>query len=97
MAQERKTSLTISLTAEERQTLMAWQRTMTLPAGRVRRGRMILLLADGVSVTHVATMVGISRRFVYKWARRFVHHGVEGLTDQPNRGGRPRRRQTEPR
>ena len=56
----------IHLTADERQTLLAWQRSTTVRAGRARRGRIILLLADGVPVAHVATMVGITLRFVYK-------------------------------
>src|SRR5262245_11799719 len=71
MARGRRTALTIHLTPEERQTLMAWQRSTAISAGRARRGRILLLLADGVPVSHVATMVGLSRRFVYKWVRRF--------------------------
>ena len=89
MARGRKTSLTIRLTAEECQALMAWQRSTTIRAGRARRGRIILLLADGVLVAHIADTVRISRRFVYKWARRFVQYGLEGLTDKPGRGRRP--------
>ena len=80
--------LTLTLTAEDRQTLMAWQRSTTIPAGRARRGRIILQLADGVPISHIATMVGISRRFVYKWAKRFLQYGVEGLADKPGRGYR---------
>ncbi len=89
MARGRKTALAIHLTPEERQALMAWQRSTTIPAGRARRGRIILQLADGVPISHIATMVGISRRFVYKWAKRFLQHGVEGLADKPGRGYRP--------
>jgi len=81
-----KTSLTIRLTAEERQTLMAWQRSTTMRAGQARRGRMMLLLADGVPITHIAMRVGISRRFVYKWVKRFLQEGVAGLADKPGRG-----------
>ena len=88
MARGRKTALTIHLTAEERQTLLAWQRSTTIPAGYARRGRIILLLADGVPISHIADTVGISRRFVYKWARRFLHDGLAGLTDKPGRGHR---------
>ena len=47
MARGRTTALTISLTPEERQTLLAWQRSTTIRAGLLRRARMILLLADG--------------------------------------------------
>ena len=88
MARGRKTSLTIRLTAAERQTLLAWQRSTTLPAGLARRGRMILLLADGVPISHIAATVGISRRFVYKWVQRFLAKGVEGLADKLGRGYR---------
>jgi len=76
------------LTADERQTLLAWQRSTTIRAARARRGRIILLLADGVPLSHIADTVGISRRFVYKWVRRFLQHGIEGLADKPGRGYR---------
>jgi len=90
MARGRKTSLTITLTPEERQTLLAWQRATTVSAGLARRGRMILLIADGVPITAIAARVGISRRFVYEWAQRFLAQGVEGLADKPGRGRVPR-------
>src|SRR5919197_5530412 len=93
MARGRKTALHIRLTPADRQTLLAWQRSTTMPAGRARRGRIILQLADGVPVSHIATTVGISRRFVYKWAKRFLQYGVEGLADKPGRGHRPVSRQ----
>ena len=86
MARGRKTSLTIRLTPAERQTLHAWQRATTISAGRARRGRIILLLADGVPISQIADIVGISRRFVYKWVQRFVQAGLDGLTDKPGRG-----------
>jgi hypothetical protein len=88
MARGRKTSLTIHLTPPERRTLLAWQRATTIPAGLARRGRIILLLADGRTITDIATIVGISRRFVYKWVQRFLEQGLAGLADQPSRGRR---------
>ena len=88
MARGRKTSLTIRLTPAQRQTLLAWQRSTTISAGLARRGRIILLLADGVTITDTAATVGISRRFVYKWVQQFQEQGVEGLTDKPGRGSR---------
>ena len=90
MTRGRKTSLTIRLTPAERQTLRAWQRSTTIPAGRARRGRIILLLADGRTISTIAATVGISRRFVYKWVQRFLEEGVEGLADKPGRGSRHR-------
>jgi transposase len=89
MARGRRTSLTIGLTAKERQTLLAWQRSITMPAKQARRGRVILLVARGVPITQLAATVGVSRRFVYKWVQRFLQAGLAGLADQPGRGPRP--------
>ena len=61
MARGRKTSLTIRLTPAERRTLLAWQRATTISAGLARRARIILLLADGVTITDIAATVGITR------------------------------------
>src|SRR6266540_2828462 len=88
MARGRHTTIMIRLTTKERQTLLAWQRSTSIPAGRARRGRVILLMADRVPISHIADTVGISRRFVYKWVQRFLQEGVEGLADQPGRGHR---------
>ena len=96
MARGRKTSLKITLTPAERRTLLAWQRTTTIRAGLLRRARMILLLADGVPITNIAAMVGLTRRHVYKWAQRFLAQGVEGLADKPGRGSRRVPRQATP-
>src|SRR4030095_1167969 len=88
MPRGRKSSLTIRLTPPERQTLLGWQRSTAIPAGLARRGRMILLLADGVTTPDIAAAVGISRRFVYKWVQRFLQEGLEGLADKAGRGSR---------
>ena len=89
MPRGRKTSFTIHLTPAQRQTLLAWQRATTISAGLARRGRILLLLADGVTITDIAAMVGISRRFVYKWVQRFLQQGLAGLQDKPGRGRPP--------
>ncbi len=89
MARGRTTSLTIHLTPTERRTLLAWQRATTISAGLARRGRILLLLADDMTITDIAATVGLSRRHTYKWIQRFVQEGLEGLTDRPTTG-RPR-------
>ena len=86
MARGRKTTLIVRLAAEERETLLSWQRATKIAAGRAKRGRIILLVADGVTITDVATAVSISRRFVYKWVNRFLQEGIDGLSDKPGRG-----------
>ena len=77
MARGRIIFLTICLTPAQRRALRAWQRATTIAAERARQGPILLLLADRVTISDVATTVGISRRFVYKWARRFLEEGVE--------------------
>ena len=91
MPRGRVTTLTVRLTTQERQTLQAWQLATSMPVGLVRRGRLLLLLAGGLQITQVARTLGLSRRAVYKWVRRFQAQGVEGLTDR--RRGHLARRQ----
>ena len=79
----RKTSLIIRLTPAQRLTLLTWQRSTSIPAGLARRARMLLLLADGMTITDAAATAGLSRRHTYKWLQRFVQEGLEGLYDQP--------------
>ena len=83
MPRGRKTSLSVQLTPAQRQTLLAWQRETSIPAGLAKRARMLLLLAEGMTITNIAITVGISRRFVYKWVQRFLEEGLEGLHDKP--------------
>jgi hypothetical protein len=98
MARGRKSALRIVLSVEERQTLERWQRSTTIAAGLVRRGKIILLLAAGHSQSHVAQAVGVQRMVVRKWARRFLAQRLAGLSDAPGRGAKggfsPRSRDT---
>jgi hypothetical protein len=82
MARGRKTLLTIRLTPAERLTLLTWQRVTTISAGVARRARLLLPLADGMTITAAAATVGLSRRHAYKWIRRFVQEGLAGLVDK---------------
>lgn len=92
MASGRKTALTINLTDEELHTLLAWQRSATISAWRARRGRIILLVAYGIPISHSADIIGINRRFVYKWVKSFLQYGLDGLSDKPGRGRKPKNR-----
>lgn len=89
MARGRHSSLSITLTEEEQQELEHWVRSSTMPAGKVRRARIILLVAQGLTLSQVARTVGIRRRFVYKWADRFRKHRLDGLDDKSGRGRKP--------
>jgi Homeodomain-like domain len=84
MARGRRTSLTIRLTPAERLTLLTWQRSPRTPAGQARRARLLVLLADGLTITEAAATVGLSRRHTYKWVQRFVQEGLKGLYERPH-------------
>jgi Homeodomain-like domain-containing protein len=84
VAQGRNTSLTIRLTPAERRTLLTWQRATAIRAGLVRHAWILVLLADGMTITAITETVGLSRRHIYKWVQRFVQ---EDLEEQPNRLG----------
>ena len=89
MPRGRITTLRVSLTSEQYTVLKSWQRSTTIPQGLARRARMVLLVSEGMSLTRIAEVVDISRRFVYMWVRRFNQIGLEGLYDKPGRGKRP--------
>ena len=55
-------------------------RSNALASGSVQRAKIVLLLADGVSARTVETKLDVSRPTIAKWRRRFLEHGVEGLT-----------------
>ncbi len=76
------TKLQINLNLEERRTLKSWQRATTISAGLFRRARIIILLAEGNTITDVAWAMGVKRSNVYKWAERFKNNGVAGLHDE---------------
>jgi hypothetical protein len=85
----RKKSFSLEVTDKQRAELLRWQRSSTLPAGLARRGRLILLLSDGRSVTEAAHIAGLSPNNARKWVRRFLGQGIAGLNDQPGRGRQP--------
>lgn len=86
MVIRRKTRIRILLTDEQRFELESWRRSRTMRAGLVRRARIIVLLADGMAISHVAQAVGLARPHIYKWVRRFLEHGIDGLADKAGRG-----------
>ena len=85
----RKSSLTITLTLEERAEIQRWQRATTGPAGLARRGRILLLLEQGETLKEAARLCGMNVRNVRKWAERFRAEGLAGLHDKPRPGRNP--------
>jgi transposase/DNA-binding CsgD family transcriptional regulator len=72
----------------DRERLGSLMRSSSAPAGLVKRARIVLLAADGVSNTEIAAMVGVSRPTVISWRSRYEQSGLAGLEDQA-RSGRP--------
>jgi transposase-like protein len=90
MPQGRHTSYVVTLTLPERRHLEALQRQPMVRMGLMRRARILLLLAEGCTITDVAQRVGLSRRHIYKWLWRYAAEGLAGLNDRPGRGAKPR-------
>jgi hypothetical protein len=94
MPQGRHTRYVITLTLPERRRLEALQRQTTVRLGVMRRARILLLLAEGCTITDIAARVGLSRRHIYKWLWRYAAEGLAGLNDRPGRGRTPGSRRT---
>ena len=77
----------LELTELVRRELEVWSRSRTMPAGIVRRARIILLAADGLNNQTIAEKVGLSGAMVGMWRRRFLAEGLAGLSDEPRPGG----------
>lgn len=79
-------ALVIILNSAQRWELEALVAQPSARAGHVRRARVILLSADGISGGEVAHRVGLSEEQVSRIRRRFVESGVAGLADRPKAG-----------
>lgn len=80
----------LSVSPEQQQVLQAWVRAHGTPQQLVKRSRITLLAARGVSNNQIAKEAGVSRPTVLLWRRRFESGGVPALTEvQPGRGRRP--------
>lgn len=79
----------VTLTDEERATLMKWSRGRSTPARLVQRAKIVLAAADGRENKQIAADLGCTRRTVGIWRNRFVSAGIAGIERDAPRGGRP--------
>ncbi len=79
----------LALGPEVQAELTSLARSRTLPHDLVRRAKIVLLCAEGVSNTVVAEQLGVTRPTVGTWRERFRRQGLMGLYDE-RRPGRPR-------
>ncbi|MEU1596062.1 helix-turn-helix domain-containing protein, partial [Streptomyces sp. NPDC005708] len=80
----------VTLTDEERETLLRWSRRATSAQALAQRCRIVLGCAEGKSNQQVAAELGIWPQTVGKWRRRFLELRLDGLGDEP-RPGAPRK------
>src|SRR5262245_30563983 len=78
--------LVIKLSAKRRFQLEQIVARQSESAGVVRRARVVLLSADGLSGREIALRLDLSAEAVSRIRRRFCDHGVDGLFERPKSG-----------
>lgn len=81
----------IVLSEYQRDQLIRWVSAPGTPARVVRRSRIVLQLASGYSVHRASQVLDISEPTIRLWRDRFRFGGLEALTTDAPRPGRPRR------
>jgi transposase len=76
------------LSQQNREELIRWAQSRTLPAGDVFRARLMLALADGKSWNQIQTELHTSRPTISRWKKRFEQQGLSGL-DPRHKGSAP--------
>ena len=79
----------LELTAEERQQLVGFAASRSLPHALVARARLVLWAAEGLANQGIAVRLSWSKATVGKWRQRFVERRLVGIYDEL-RPGRPR-------
>jgi transposase len=77
----------ISLSEEEKTTLIKWSRGRSTPARLVQRAT-IVLMAQGMQNKDIANELEVMRRTVSRWRTRFAKDGLSALEKDFPRGGR---------
>src|SRR4029077_6273403 len=72
----------LKLTNSDRQELERRSRSQTMPAGDVRKARLLLSLAQGLSYREIQAILGCSPVYISRWKSRFQSHGLAGLRGQ---------------
>lgn len=80
----------VKLSKEDREELERWTRSRTLPARQGMRAQVILMAAEGADDTATARALGVSRQRSGRIRGRFLEGGIEALTSDRPRSGRPR-------
>jgi hypothetical protein len=84
----RRSAMILELSDDERSRLVSIVRSPTALNGHAQRARAVLAFADGTPLKRIAETVGVRRRIVAEWVRRFITRRFDGLDALP-RSGRP--------
>src|SRR5271156_2557589 len=74
------------LVAGDRAQLVAWSKRPKTAQALAMRSRIVLLAADGLSNTVIASQLHTMQHTVSKWRRRYLESGLDGLLDEPRPG-----------
>ena len=75
------------LAERQREELESLARSRSMPHGLVRRAKIILLSADGMTNKAIGERIGMSNWRVGEWRKRYLRQGMAGLYDEARSGG----------
>ena len=75
------------LSTRQREELESLARSRSMPHGLVRRAKIILLSADGMTNKAIGERIGMSNWVVGDWRKRYLRQGMAGLYDEARPGG----------
>ncbi len=85
-----RAGIVFTVTPEDRRPLEAVVRDRNRPQKHVWRARIILLTADGFGTNGIVRATGKDKTVVWRWQKRFMHEGVDGLLrDKTRPPGKP--------
>lgn len=74
-----RTGISIDVTADDREQLLAIVGDRNSPQNHVWRARIVLLSAAGLGTTEIMRQAGVAKTAVWRWQERFMQAGVAGL------------------
>jgi transposase len=74
-----RTGISIDVTADDREQLLAIVGDRNSPQKHVWRARIVLLSAAGLGTTEIMRQAGVAKTAVWRWQERFMQSGVAGL------------------
>jgi hypothetical protein len=83
-----RTGISITVTASDRERLLAIRANRNSPQKHVWRADIILLTGDGHGTAEIMRRAGVAKTAVWRWQERFMIAGVESLLRDKTRPSR---------